>query len=477
MRFLGVGDACELGALYMRLQEEGHDLKVFTQDRLCHGTLAGIVPRCEDWRQELPWVGKDGIILFENVAEMRGTLQDELRKEGYRIIGGSAFGDRLENDRFFAQRVLADLGVRVCPMHEFSDHRQAIAFIKQHPGRYVLKFNGYVPSFKNYVGKYADGHDVAAILAKLPPALATKSFVLMEYVEGIEMGVGAYFNGESFLTPACLDWEHKRFFPHDLGELTPEMGTVVSYERTSHFFELTLRKLEPVLRQNGYCGYINLNTIVNEHGIWPLEFTCRFGYPGFAILDPLQKIGWGDLFSSMIDRSWSSFETASGFAVGLVLTTPPFPYERSQVAELVGLPVLFDDDLSVEDRRHLHYGEVGLEDGRLITTGVAGWTMVVTGQGDTIKTAQKNATRLADRVFAPNIRYRRDIGERLIQGNFAKLERLGIFGEHSRAAKRQRKSPRRQSVAAASTIPGGVQPADAASPGDTEINQERPLGA
>jgi phosphoribosylamine--glycine ligase len=435
MRFLGVGDAGELGALYMRLQEEGHDVKVFMQDPLCSGTLAGIVPRCEDWRQELSWVGKDGIILFENVAEMRGALQDQLRQEGYRIIGGSAFGDRLENDRFFAQRVLADLGVRVCSMNEFSDYRQGIAFIADHPGRYVLKFNGNIPSFKNYVGKYADGHDVAAILTRLPPALARKSFVLMEYVDGIETGVGAYFNGEHFLTPACLDWEHKRFFPHDLGELTPEMGTVVTYERTSHFFGLTLRKLEPVLRQNGYCGYININTIVNERGIWPLEFTCRFGYPGFAILDSLQKVGWGDLFLSMIERSSTSFEADAGFAVGLVLTTPPFPYERSQVSELVGLPVLFDDDLTLEDRRHLHYGEVGLEDGRLITTGVAGWTMVVTGHGDTIESAQKNAIRLADRVFAPNIRYRRDIGDRLIQGDFARLERLGMFGEEFTPAK------------------------------------------
>ncbi len=254
-------------------------------------------------------------------------------------------------------------------------------------------------------------------------------FVLMEHVEGIEMGVGAYFDGTRFLTPACLDWEHKHFFPGDLGELTGEMGTVVTYSRTATFFDRTLARVAPLLRQHGYCGYINLNTIVNERGIWPLEFTCRFGYPGYAILDPLQRTPWSALFKAMVSRSGLPFETHPGFAVGIVMTIRPFPFIRTHVPEPVGLPVLFDGALDDEDHRNLHFGEMGLDGDMLVTAGYHGWTLVVTGVGADIPDAQTAAYHLARRVMVPNVRYRNDIGAKLVAGDLDEVERLGLLDD------------------------------------------------
>jgi phosphoribosylamine--glycine ligase len=427
MRFLGIGDSCDLGALYMRLLDEGHEVRVHVADPLCHGTLAGIVERTADWRGELEWIraaGQEGIILFENVAEQRGALQDALRRDGLNVIGGSAYGDRLENDRGHAQEILRHIGLSVCPVHTFTQRSVALRHIEENPARYVVKFNG---GYDTFVGELADGRDVAAFLRGLPTHEG-ESLVLMAHVEGVEMGVGAYFDGERFLQPSCLDWEHKRFFPGDLGELTGEMGTIVTYQRTRHFHQLTLGRMEEFLRAGGYCGYVNLNTIVNEAGIWPLEFTCRFGYPGYAILSALQRTPWSELFHAMVTRTRDCFDVHGGFAAGIVLTTPPFPYARPQLDVPVGMPVLFDESIA-QEREHLHYGEVGLQNGQLVTSGAYGWTMVVTGRAGTIRQAQTNANRLAERVTIPNVRYRRDIGERLIEKDWARLERLALLDD------------------------------------------------
>ena len=427
MRFLGIGECADLASLYLRLARDGHEIRVFIGYPLCKDTLAGLIERVPNWEAELDWIraaGQDGYILFENIGLGYGEIQDRLRREGLNVIGGGTYGARLENDRVYAQRVLAELGLVTPSIFEFSDVDEATQFIDQRPARYVLKSNG--PDAPSFVGRHQMGADVRAMLVSGEKVVAP-SFVLMEFIDGVEMGVGAYFNGEDFLEPACLDWEHKRFFPGDLGELTGEMGTVVTYSRTKRFFDRTLAKIAPLLRANSYCGYINLNTIVNEEGIWPLEFTCRFGYPGYAILDPLQKTSWANLFRAMRTRSALRFDTEPGFAVGIVITTPPFPYSRDTVPVPVGLPILFEGDLSPAEQRHVHYGEVALRNGVLVTSGASGYTLVVTGTGQTIEAARDAANALAAKVVVANARYRTDIGTRLIKGEFARVEALGLL--------------------------------------------------
>ncbi len=432
LRILGIGESCDLGEMYFRLAAAGHEVRVFVESSDAHDVFGGMLDRVEHWQNELAWIrqaGTRGVIVFESA--LKGDLQDSLRRDAYQVIGGSAYGDRLEGDREFGQQALRELGLPTAGTHCFSAALSAIDFVRANPARYVLKYNGADSArTRNYVGEMDDGTDIIALLAvrgDREAGNAPSDFVLMEHLQGVEIGVGAYFNGEHFLRPACLDWEHKRFFPGDLGELTGEMGTVVTYRGADTIFEATLARMADKLRAGGYCGYINLNLIANQAGLWPLEFTSRFGYPGYAICAALQLESWDGIFMKMLGRSARAIDTRAGYAVGVVLSVPPFPYNHGYAELSKGVPLCFRAPMTSAERSHLHLCEVASVRGQLVASGSTGCIGVATGAGDSLEAARQGALAVARQVVTPNLRYRNDIGQKLIDGDFSTLRKLGYL--------------------------------------------------
>lgn len=437
MRFLAIGKGNDLADMYARLLAAGHEVRVYVEDEEARDIFEGMLPFTSDWKSELPWIreaGRDGILIFEGIGW--GETQDRLRGEGYNVIGGGALGDRLETDRAYGQAVLRDIGLDTADSHEFNDFESAIEFVQRTRRQYVLKFSGQgFASTRNYVGEMEDGADVAAVLRLQSRRWAYEErpqFVLMEFVRGVEVGVGAFFNGEAFLQPANLDWEHKRFFPGNLGELTGEMGTLATYDGAGDLFDRTLGRLAPLLRRSGYVGYINLNTIVNERGIFPLELTCRFGYPGFVILDALHATDWARIFAQMIRRESLHLATHDGFAICVVLTVPTFPYVHGYETLSKGAPILFRAGLTSDDRDKLHFSEVRMEEGQLVTAGSIGYVMVVTGRGPSVEDARSDAYARVRKIVIPNLRYRTDIGEKFLQSDRNDMQRWGYLRSSSR---------------------------------------------
>ena len=118
-----------------------------------------------------------------------------------------------------------------------------------------------------------------------------------------------------------------------------------------------------------------------------------------------------------------------GFCAAIVLTTPPFPYDR-EIRRGSHRRTTRDVRLAgsvSKIEKHLYYGEVGVVNGQLVTAGMYGWTMVATAVADNIDEARRKAGELADRVIVPNMRYRRDIGSKLSDGDFAVVEALSLL--------------------------------------------------
>jgi phosphoribosylamine--glycine ligase len=166
VRFLGIGETNDLGDMYLRLRARGHEVKVFMSDENSAGVMEGMLEFTSNWRNELSWIrsaGKDGFILFETAAD--GSIQDQLRSEGYHVIGGSSLGDRLEGDRAYGQRILNELGIPTARTYLFESFEKAMDFVQSTPRRYVMKLNGTIwSSTSTYTGEMETGEDMIAML-------------------------------------------------------------------------------------------------------------------------------------------------------------------------------------------------------------------------------------------------------------------------------------------------------------------------
>lgn len=416
MRILGIGPRAYLGDIYLSLAREGHEVRVHAQDEP-NRAFRGLLDTVPDWRAELDWVGRDGVVMFERVEQ--GALQDALRAEGRRVVGTSAFGERLETDRAFGQALLAECGLPVAESRGFDTPAGAHAWLRAHPGRVVLKHDDVHRT--TFVGDHPQGLDVLWLLERHPDA---GRVLLMEHLDGVEVGIGAYFDGHRFLRPACIDFEHKRFFPGEMGEMTGEMGTLASYEGAEPLFDATLGRTAAALRRAGHVGYVNLNLVVDRHGPRPLEFTCRFGNPGFAVLAALQPDGWGDLLARTAFQG-GDFRATPGFSVAIVLTIPPFPGTRPDAAPEDDPPVFL---LNQPDPRHLHWVDIRAEGPQLLAHRRSGHLGITTGTGPTVAEARHAAIHTARQVIAPDLRYRTDIGTRFETHDARRLREAGWYG-------------------------------------------------
>src|SRR5205814_1515563 len=88
---------------------------------------AGFAESSADWRGDLSWVGRDGLLVFER-CEL-GEEQEHLRREGFHLIGWGALGERLECDRAFGQGALREAGLQTAPTHDFADFDAGISFV------------------------------------------------------------------------------------------------------------------------------------------------------------------------------------------------------------------------------------------------------------------------------------------------------------------------------------------------------------
>ncbi len=418
------------GNLAYLMKKEGHDVKLYIEDHGRHENFDGMVPKTYNWRKELRWVGKDGLIVFDDVGY--GEDQDELRKLGYTVFGGNKFADKLEQNRAYGQKIFKEYGLKTVPLKDFANIKSAISFIKRNKKAWVIKQNNHHYSkVLNYIGELPDGRDVIGMLEGYLKSikLRNEKVSLHERIFGVEIGVGRYFNGKDWVGPIEFNIEYPKFFPGDVGPMTSEMGTLAWYSdnENNKLYKEILGKMKPYLQKIDYRGDFEINCIVNETGAYPLEATPRIGSPIIHLHTELHKSPWSEFLYSIAKGENYKLKWKKGYGIVVLVAVPPFPYtERTQRNLLYGSKV-YMTNIKEKELEHIHFEEVALRKDKkqLYVSDNRGYVVYVTGVDSTIKKVQQNVYGLIKKIYVPKMFYRNDIGTSFAKENQAKLKKWG----------------------------------------------------
>lgn len=434
MRILFISTDLLAGNLAVLMKQEGHDVRLYIQDHDRRENLTNLVDKTTNWQRELKWVGEDGLIVFDFVGY--GPLQKRLRNWGYSVVGGCEEADLLEDDREFAHGIFEKYGLKSIPSIRFDSLETAVRYIEDHPKPWVIKQHSHASKALNYVGQSADGKDVIAALLNYKNVHHFKEYTplyLQERIDGVEIGVGRYFNGHDWVGPIEMNIEYKKFFPGDMGPNTGEMGTVAWYDdnENNKLFTEVLAPLKAYLTEIDFRGDIDINCIVNQNGAFPLEATPRFGSPIVHLQSELQISPWSDFLKAVADGKNYDLKWKRGTGVVIMIAAGPVPYvTKMRGVSSKGMNIYFDN-MTEEEFGHLHFEEVSIrlngEKTEYYVSDSRGYIMYVTAVEETVEEARRKVGAIAAKVSIPKSFYRNDIGLSFLEKDEALLKKWGYL--------------------------------------------------
>lgn len=414
-----------IGDIAWQIGKEGHKVKYYIEEKEEKEVADGFVPKVDSWEKEVDWAD---VIIFDDVLG-HGTIAKKLRDKGKNVIGGTPYTDRLEDDRSFGQEELKKHGVNIIPYKDFTSFDDAISFVEANPGRYVIKPSGEAANIKGllFVGEEEDGKDVIQVLGDYKKAWSKKipSFQLQKRITGVEVAVGAFFNGKEFIYPINVNFENKKLFPGNLGPSTGEMGCFMFWSGPNKIFNQTLKKMEHRLAEENYRGYIDINCIVNSNGIYPLEWTARFGYPTISIQQEGMTTPISEFLYDLAKGNGSKLKVKTGFQMGIRIVVPPFPFKDKETFEVKSKDSVVFFKKPTEG---VHIEDIKMVNGEWLITGTAGVALIVCGTGQTMKQTQAQVYNRIKNIIIPHMYYRDDIGERWFEDS-DKLHTWGYLRE------------------------------------------------
>lgn len=412
---------------WLRLQAEGHDVRVFIKPREQKRVGDGLVTKAGSFEELKYW--EPHIMLFDSSG--LGPLADDARRYGIPVVGGGKFMDKLEKDREFGFEVAQAMGCDLPPYKLFPNFDACLSFARTMDAEPVyFKSDRYIDADATHGS--ATTKDLVEYLEYIIRRHGSAGrCMLQKKMDGVPLSTARWWNGRSWAGPYQATIEHKKFLDGDVGPSTgcafnsvwfyPEAEPVVA--KALEWDNLS----SLLLKHEAPPGLYDINAVAAPDGkMYFLEWTPRLGYDSemtsFRLFDNLGDVLFGVAYGR------GDFQPSTDCAYSVRLSIPPYPWEHSRkvdVKSCLGTYISGDvGDLWSGSfiGYQIEVGEYGLEVAS--SEGIIGLTY---GEGP-LQNAHKGALKGARSLQIPGLMYRTDGAEKLSQ-DAQNLKKAG-FGVH-----------------------------------------------
>lgn len=331
------------------------------------------------------------------------------------VAGPSKAGAQLEGSKSFSKKFMQRHSIPTAQYAEFTKENYAAGqdYIKNHSLPIVLKADGLAAG-KGVIIAQTTEEALQVFQEMIQEGAfgeASNTVIIESFLEGIELSVFAFTDGEHFLIlPEAKDY--KRIGVGDTGPNTGGMGAVSPLPFADEAFmqQVVERIVEPTvkgLKSEGlfYQGFIFFGLIKTKNGPEVIEYNCRLGDPETEVIIPRLKNDLVELILHMEAKTLHQvrLQVDSSAAATVMLVSKGYPgtYEKGkEISGLEGVASMI-----------FHAGTKKQED-KILSNG--GRVLAVTSMGANLAEALKQSYHSIEKIHFEGKTFRTDIGNEFL---------------------------------------------------------------